>query len=277
LRRQPLLVGGVTTFLSTVGPMSKASKVSKVVVVGTSGCCSVDDGTGDYKDEQRTPIFLALRAFGCILVTLSVFEFGVAGAAANITLENARGFWGAGVLSIVAGFLAVFPRNRGNVIAAIVIGTFAVILAIFGASADGASHDAVARVKACSSQSSYGSSINDYGSQDHFSDSRRCLANVGTNVTPDRCYCTATGGFFSFFPDCDDYDISPSARSTGLNCEVIFTSYPSLLEGSVALNALISIFSFVMTILACVVTCKKRDSLTIEETTPGVGLAGNDV
>jgi hypothetical protein len=256
------------------------SKVSKVVLVATGGndCagCTGDNGNGDYKDEQRTPIFVALKAFGCILVMLSIFEFGVAGAASNITLENGGGFWGGGVLSIIAGFLAVLSRNRGVVIAAIVIGSIAIIIAIYGAVADGAANNIALRVKACSSQSSYGSSINDYGSNDYYSQSRRCLADVGTNVVPDRCYCSTTGVFFGFFPDCDEYTISPTARSTGQNCEVLFTSYPSLLEGSTALNSLISIFSLVMTILACVVTCKKRDALLIEDTTPGVGVSGND-
>lgn len=256
------------------------SKVSKVVIVATGGndCagCTGDNGTGDYKDEQRTPHFIALKAFGCILVVFSLFEFAVAGAASNVALENGGGFWGGGILSFIAGFLAIFSRNRGVVIAAIVVGSVGIIIAIVGATADSASRDSVLRIKACSSQSNYQEPIMDYGSSDYYSESRMCLAEVGNSVVPDRCYCTVSGSFFSFFRNCNEYSISPGARSAGQNCGVLFTTYPSLLEGSTALNSLISIFLLVMTVLACVVTCKKRDALLFEDSAPGVGIAGNN-
>jgi hypothetical protein len=256
------------------------SKVSKIVIVTTGGndCagCTGDNGNGDYKDEQRTPIFIALKAFGCILVMLSAFEFGVAGAASNVVLENGSGFWGGDILAFIAGFLAIFSRNRGVVIAAIVVGSIAIIIAIVGALADSAAHDVALRVKACSSQSSYGSPIIDYGSQGHYEDSRYCLEKVGRSVVRDRCYCTSTGVFFSFYENCDEFTISASARSSGQNCEAIFTTYTSLLEGSTALNSLISIFSLVLTILGCVITCKKRDALLLDDANPAVGIAGND-
>lgn len=256
------------------------SKVSKIVIVATGGndCagCTGDNGTGDYKDEQRTPIFIALKAFGCILVAFSVFEFAVAGAASNVMLENTAGFWYGGLLSFIAGFLAIFSRNRGIVIAAIVLGSIGIIIAIVGATVDSTSRDNVLRVNACSSQTSFAGPITDYGSSDSYVKSRKCLANFGTNVVPDRCYCTSTGAFFGIWSDCDEYTISPSARSTGQNCGVLFTTYPNLLEGSIALNSLISIFSLVMTVLACVVTCKKRDALLFEDSAPGVGISGNN-
>lgn len=254
--------------------------MSKVVVVATGGneCagCSGDNGNGDYKDEQRIPIFIALKTFGCLLVALSLFEFGVAGAASTIALENTTGFWYGGILSFIAGVLAIFCRNRGTVIAAIVLGSIAIIIAIVGASADSRSYDTVASITACTSQSSSSASPFDYGSESHYEDSRYCLDSAGTSVVPDRCYCSTSGTFFSFFDNCDEYTISPTARAAGKDCGVLFTTYPSLLQGSTALNSLISIFSLVMTIIACVVTCKKRDGLLIEDKHPNVGVFGGD-
>jgi hypothetical protein len=175
--------------------------VSRVLILATggndcAGCCG-DNGNGDYKDEQRTSIFVALKAFGFILILLSIFEFGVAGAASNIALHGTGAFCFAGILSIIAGSLAVFSRNRGVVIAAIVIGSFAILLASIGTSFDGIFKNAALRLKACSNQS-YSGVQTDYGSRDCYSNSRRCLAEAGKSVVPDMCYCTSSIEVFFF-------------------------------------------------------------------------------
>jgi hypothetical protein len=179
-------------------------------------------------------------------------------------------------LSFIAGFLAIFCRSRGIVIAAIVLGTIAMIIAIVGAAADGTAYDIVSSINACTSQSSSNASPFDYGSDSHYEDSRYCLERAGTSAVPDMCYCSTSGTFFSFFDSCDEYTVSATARAAGKDCGVLFTTYPSLLQGSMAINSLISIFSLVMAIIACVVTCKKRDGLLIEDKHPNVGVFGGD-
>jgi hypothetical protein len=124
------------TIQRTLGVM-KAADTKVVVQVERSGCSC--DGSEDYSGEQFSPDFIALKIVACIVILLSIIEFGVGGAVSSTVVGVViSGAWWGGLISIIAGILALVAYNRAFIIAASVISPIAIIIAAIGAFYDGA-------------------------------------------------------------------------------------------------------------------------------------------
>lgn len=245
--------------------------MAKVVTVNPRSGCSCD-GSIDYRGEQFSSIFIALKILAFIVVVLSISEFGVGGAASNVVIGQLGGAWWGGILSVLAGLLAFFAYNRGYIIAAIVIGSVAILPAISAAYVETLVLALLSNLIACTSQSSSKALPKDYGSESGYRDSRSCIARAGTKVVPDLCYCSRRSRFFiSAFSYCEEYALTSSATASGMNCGSLFTNYPSLLFGSRVINILIIVFTILMLTVSCVISRKGR---VIIVETPFVGVAG---
>lgn len=246
--------------------------MAEVVTVNPRSGCSCD-GSIDYRGEQFSSIFVALKILAFIVIVLSITEFGVGGAAANVVIGQLGGAWWGGILSVLAGLLAFVAYNRGYIIAALVIGSVAILLAISAAYVETLVLAVLLNITACTSQSSSKALPQDYGSESGYKDSRACITRAGTKVIPDRCYCSKKSTFFiSAYSYCEEYALTSSATASGMNCGSLFTSYPSLLFGSRVINILIIVFTILMLTVSCVISRKGR--LIIVET-PFVGVEGN--
>jgi hypothetical protein len=174
----------------------KAADTTVVVQDQRSGCSC--DGSDDYRSEQFSPDFIALKIVACIVILLSIIEFGVGGAASSrmVGVVIPAAWWG-GLISIIAGILALVAYNRGFIIAASVISSIAILIAIIAA-------------------------------------------------------------------------IYDSAART-----LLPTTYSSLLSASAAINSIIAISAFILSIISCVIACRPRKAYGSNET-PFVGVAHGD-
>jgi hypothetical protein len=247
---------------------------TKVVLNRRSGCSC--DGSDDYRSEQFSSVFIALKIVACIVIILSIIEFGVGGAASSIVVDTLTAAWWGGLLSIIAGILALVAYNRGFVIAAIVISSLAIVVAMSGALNDRAARSYFGDVSACSSISNAGATPVSYGSEGSYKYSQKCLSSAGTSAVPDVCYCSASSSIsYLYYSYCREYTLASSAKTSGYNCGSLFTTYPNLLSASMTINSIITISAFILSIVSCVIACKPRDAYGSNET-PFVGVASGD-
>jgi hypothetical protein len=217
------------------------------------------DGSDNYKGEH---FFIALSVLACITVIFSILEFGVGGAASNIVLEHTTtSKWG-GIRSVIAGVLALVGYKRG-----FLISSYAIAVAILGYWNDGLPSFFLSELTACTSQSSYGASPMDYGSNSSYENSRYCFKDVDTSVVLDTCYCSSfTKTLFMNIILCEEYTLTSSAKASGYNCGSLFTTYPTLPRAFWVLNKCIAMLAFIMSMASCAIARKPREILRHDET-----------
>jgi len=201
---------------------------------------------------DKMGLIMALRVFGGILAAFSIVEFGL-GTAVYLYFTNVQlGAWWGAILTFVAGILGLFPKNKGAVIAGIVIGIIGMIVAAVGSTVDGIAALIFASEVTCISKTGVISGDTAYSSQvlicGVFGTLYDCSCMSAPSSGSQMCY------FYNGHSDCGD----------------ILTSYTSMLKAASAINALLAVACFIFTILACSSACSCCSDTAIVHSIPQV-------
>ena len=194
-------------------------------------CCTENE----VPDKPR--LILAMRIFGAIIALFSIVQFGIGGAAYGYFTNVKLGAWWGSILTFVAGILGAYSKPKGTIIAGIVVGSIAFIIAAIGSSVDGVAALVFASENVCISSSGTISGDSTYSSQVSLCQ----LVQPGFD-----CNCASATSSYSW--TCFAYD----GHS---NCADIMTAYPSLLKASSGMLAFLTVTTFVYTILSCASAC----------------------
>jgi len=160
------------------------------------------------------------------------------------------GWWGA-ILTVIAGFLALFSTSRGIVTATCIIASIGVVIAVIAAIVDGISSTVFRSFTGCCN-----GGYECWGSNDGVVMATACVGQYYGVVDTD-CYCTdatSLGGSYT----CWDYSLT-----TGTNCNGVLTTYPSELSASTAMLSFGAITLLILSIAACSALCCAKPSTTV--------------
>lgn len=154
-----------------------------------------------------------------------------------------------GVLAIIVGVLGLWAANRGVTISITVLGSFAVIVAVIGTIVDGIAAAVIGDLASCldiKSGEVYGDTDVIYAAA-----ISGCLSSYYYNPNELSCICVDRS-----ISSCYDYELADPNGT----CEIIFTSYITNLKASTAFGAIVTILSFVISVIACVDGCSTASS-----------------
>jgi hypothetical protein len=200
--------------------------------------CSSASKTAENEVPDKPQLILAMRIFGAIIALFSIVQFGIGGAAYSYFTNVKLGAWWGSILTFVAGLLGAYSKPKGTIIAGIVVGSIAFIIAAIGSSVDGVAALVFASENVCISSSGTISGDSTYSSQVALCQ----LVEPGFD-----CVCASALSSYSW--TCFEYNGHP-------NCADIITAYPSLLKASSGMLAFLTVTTFVYTILSCVSACR---------------------
>jgi len=195
-------------------------------------CCA------ENEVPDKPQLILAMRIFGAIIALFSIVQFGIGGAAYGYFTNVKLGAWWGSILTFVAGILGAYSRPKGTIIAGIVVGSIAFIIAAIGSSVDGVAALVFASENVCISSSGTISGDSTYSSQVSLCQ----LVQPGFD-----CNCASATSSYSW---------TCFAYSGHSNCADIMTAYPSLLKASSGMLAFLTVTTFVYTILSCASACR---------------------
>ena len=209
------------------------------------GCC------GELDEETHPSSIKMMRIFGVLAVIFSVVEFGLGGAATGFLINPAAyiGSWWVGLVPIAIGICGMITKNRGGVIAIIILGSIARLVAVAGAIVDSYRLSELSGLKTCVrvDSKSYAYSIS--GATDDTSVSAvtfACLRSFNDYTVPkDRCLCIS-----STDADCQLY--RPNSK---YSCDDIMMTLPSVLKSSIAICSILAFCSIVLAAVGCSIVC----------------------
>lgn len=220
-----------------------------VIVVSSDnkvGCC----------DDTNVKHRLALRVTGVILFITSIIEFGLGGSVYSTLSDIQLGAWWTGVLALVAAVLSIIAANKGLVVAAIVVASFATIIGIVGSSVDGIAATIINSLVSCGGPSGY------FGIQD----GQELIKNGcygSDSMTANECYCVDQTDIDRSLTDDDLWDTLSCYKYTLANsadtCDVMLNAYPRTLSASCAFCVFVTVLCFCISIIGCAEQCCNKD------------------
>ena len=237
---------------------------------GKGGCC------GELDDETHPSSIMMMRIFSVLAVIFSVVEFGLGGAATGFLIdpEASIGVWWVGLCPIAIGICGMITKNRGGVIAIIILGSFAMLIAVAGAILDSYRLSELSSLKTCVKvDKKYAYSIS--GATDDTSVSAvnaACLYRFNDYTVPkDRCLCTSSEN-----TNCNIFH--PNSKYA---CDDVMVTLPSVLKASIAMCSIIAFCSIVLAAVGCSIVCctgtaKKEKTTTDPEVQPDNIVIGVD-
>ena len=209
------------------------------------GCC------GELDDETHPSSIMMMRIFSVLAVIFSVVEFGLGGAATGFVINPAAyiGSWWVGLLPIAIGVCGIITKNRGGVIAIIILGSSAMLIAVAGAIIDSYRLSELSSLTTCVKVDSKTYAYSISGATDDTSVSAMssaCLSLFNDyNVPKDRCLCTSSEN-----ANCNSFQ--PNSKYA---CDDIMVTLPSVLKASIAICSIIAFCSIVLAAVGCSIVC----------------------
>lgn len=215
-------------------------------------CCA------EINKPVKVEIVIAMRVIGAILILLSLSEFGVGATAFRYFTNYKLGSWWGAILPCITGILAAIAQPKTVTIAALVVSSLAVIIALAAAIVDGIASAVFTSEQTCITPTG---TIYGYDSLQSVNQVTLCtLAFFPLSIYD----CTCTGSVATAY-SCYYYNGQT-------DCGAILTTYPKLLKASSALNAALCVICFTFCILACATVCgcceNKSDEVLISSSNP---------